>query len=194
MSRLFEHFGDPDANRGAGWLALIAHAMMPATIALAAVDFARMVVPWLVPRILLVAASAAMFLCWFVAGLHVHLARLCVRCMREVPADAPVRAERFRWALRFHHEAFRLRALLVWLLILLALALLRQHLYTPEELAAGAGEWADLVIDVYLLAAGSALWFHHRHRPWCPYCPRWDDGDDEREEIPTPDPAGANHT
>jgi len=50
VSRLFEHFGDPDANRGAGWLVLIAHAMMPATIALAAVDFARMVVPWLVPQ------------------------------------------------------------------------------------------------------------------------------------------------
>jgi hypothetical protein len=41
--------------------------------------------------------------CAVTATVHRRAGDLCIRCMREVPADAPVRAGRQKWLLRFSH-------------------------------------------------------------------------------------------
>lgn len=110
-----------------------------------------------------------------VATLHEHSTRMCVRCMAEVPADAPIRAQRNLLLLRMFHRPF-LTLLAFIAAITITGYLIDSHGF-PPLLAAPA--------DAMWLAIMYSTWFHHRMRPWCPYCKDWGDGG-MRE--PSPDP------
>ncbi len=115
-----------------------------------------------------------------VAIWHRLTARLCLRCMDEVPADAPVRAEHQRRLLRLAHfnGTWKCTAFTVALVIFGPVVV---QLWTTDEdspLTSAPG-------DVWVFAIIYAEWLHHRLRPWCPYCRDWD-GDGDLE--PSPDP------
>lgn len=128
-------------------------------------------------------AGAGVYAAVIVSALfHERGENLCVRCMRDVPADAPARAARRRWLLWAAHHASHIAVLYSGLAI-------AAWLITD---ATGWGAWpsplyvpTDLAVSVLVIST----WTHHRLRPWCPYCRPWDDGG-PREPSPTPDPHG----
>lgn len=130
--------------------------------------------------------TIALVVAFFVASFHQNAARLCVRCMEEVPANAAEIAERRRWALWFHHR-HDLRPLSSFGLLVGVLAV---------GIIGGAkfgGTFFGEVVcyipnDVFLFSLIYSVWIHHRLRPWCPYCRGWDD-DGPAELVPDPDPA-----
>ncbi|AYF76403.1 hypothetical protein D7D52_24170 [Nocardia yunnanensis] len=119
-----------------------------------------------------------------VAMLHVQFTRLCPTCMTEVPADAPARAQRRRWQLRFEHLARRRAAVPVFLLLFLVPLLAVPYLPSwCSGITSAPGEaWA--------IGLAVSLWTHHRLRPWCPWCRNWGDGGAIHE--PSPDPTNLN--
>lgn len=129
--------------------------------------------------------SALLIVCWPVAVWHHHLAGLCVRCMAEMPADAPVRAERRRWLLRFSHFSATLKGLVVMQFVCIAPLLI--VIFFPSVFAGGLHSflWCRIPGDIWIFTLIYSTWLHHRLRPWCPYCRRWDGGGDPE---PSPDP------
>lgn len=110
--------------------------------------------------------------------LHQQSTALCLRCINDVPVDAPVRAERRKWALRFHHFTAERTGQVTGMLIIFVPNLLVLAMHpAPTMLGAAPG----LLWSLSAIISSSQ---HRRLRPWCPYC-RWDeDGDHE----PSPDP------
>lgn len=105
---------------------------------------------------------------------------LCLRCMAEVPDDAPVRAERHRVLLRMAHFNS------VWAIIAVTVAFLVLGRVVLAPLLDDDDSTLFLApADMWIFALIYGQWLHHRLRPWCPYCRDWgDDGDPE----PSPDP------
>ena len=124
-------------------------------------------------------ASIALLVCWGMALFHRHKDHLCVRCMNEVPLDAPELAQRSRRSLRFFHFATTLLGTLTMVVSISTPAIF--DVMTDGTLPRGyfvpGDAWTFLLIY--------AAWQHHRLRPWCPYCRPWDEGGDEE---PAPDP------
>lgn len=125
-------------------------------------------------------AGAVMLACSSATLRHRRSSNLCLRCMTEVPADAPVQAQRRKPLLWFSHQ-MATRIGIFGLLI-------------PAIVAAVVGitTWDPLIarisripLDVLLFASLYSTWLHHRLRPWCPYCRDWDDDGDPE---PSPDP------
>lgn len=109
---------------------------------------------------------------------HISFARLCIRCLSQIPRDGAQRAVRHGWLLRLYHRQLGLKA---WLILLVVMAA------TPVVLAAvGLPRWLGVPVDVYWYAWLMSLWVHHRLRLWCPGC---DDGDGGWIEEPSPDPS-----
>lgn len=52
-------------------------------------------------------------------------------------------------------------------------------------IAGGAAPPLAIPGDLSLFAVIYTGWVHHRLRPWCPYCGRWED---DGHEEPSPDP------
>ncbi|GAB0105262.1 hypothetical protein JMUB6875_42400 [Nocardia sp. JMUB6875] len=114
-----------------------------------------------------------------VSVLHMELTRICAACMRAVPADAPVRAQRRRWLLRVAHVGSGRSGLHLFAVIAVS---------TLAAVLAGIrGRYVTVPMAFWPLLVSYAGLIHHRLRPWCPYCPRWDDGGDLQE--PSPDPS-----
>lgn len=109
--------------------------------------------------------------------MHNDFRRLCVQCMREVPADAGRRAERQQWLLWLRHWVSTTpRVLLVVVMISVPVFLVH---------SVGLPRVVSLPVDALWAAFMYSVWLHHRLRPWCPYCRDWDqDGAPE----PSPDP------
>ncbi|MFC9432725.1 hypothetical protein [Nocardia sp. NPDC057030] len=112
-----------------------------------------------------------------IGAMHNMYTRLCVRCMREVPADASSRAERQWWILLFNHGTSTVRGLLGWFALLGATYWFVHRLDFPPV--------AQLPADVATFLYLYSCWLHHRLRPWCPYCPDWGGGG---VAEPSPDP------
>ncbi|UGT55932.1 hypothetical protein [Nocardia asteroides] len=109
--------------------------------------------------------------------MHNDFRRLCVQCMREVPADAGRRAEQRQWLLWMRHAVTTTPRMLAVLLMLAAPVYLVHVTGLPRVVS--------LPVDALWAAFMYAVWLHHKLRPWCPYCRDWDQ-DGERE--PSPDP------
>lgn len=125
-------------------------------------------------------AVAVVLLAFWVASAH-HRSRehLCLRCMEEVPADAPMQAERRRPLLRFSHFANTAAGVAVLGILLVGPPLVAELRSTEmNPLLAAPG-------DLWLFTVIYTEWVHHRLRPWCPYCDPWDD---EGDPEPAPDP------
>lgn len=131
--------------------------------------------PGLVPittNLVVICALAMMF--------HRRSNRLCVRCMTEVPADAPARAQRRKRVLWLTHFLATRTGVAVVLVLVLAGPLLLAAVRTSETenlCRTMAG------LTTFILIYAQSL--HHRLRPWCPYCRDWDDDGDPE---PSPDP------
>jgi hypothetical protein len=110
--------------------------------------------------------------------LHHASGRMCIRCMRDVPADAPVRAQRQKMILRFSHFTMTPLAILVLLVLTFAPMFIARLLPTESQLP-----YVPQSLWVFMLAYAELV--HHRLRPWCPYCRDWDD---EGDPEPSPDP------
>ncbi|WP_145929582.1 hypothetical protein [Mycobacterium intracellulare] len=111
---------------------------------------------------------------------HRRSAALCVRCITEVPVDAPVRAQRRKRILWLEHAIATMTGRLVLVGATVALMLLPSVAH------------AAVAVHLSRILPGLVLWglvyvdtLHHRLRPWCPYCRDWDDDCDAE---PSPDP------
>ncbi|MEE3755238.1 hypothetical protein [Mycobacterium intracellulare] len=113
---------------------------------------------------------------------HLFDTALCVQCVADVPADAPVRAQRWRRMLWLRHfMGTRLGAATT-----LAVAVVLGGAQGVCGLQGAARLLFVAPADAFLFAVVYAGVLHHRLRPWCRYCRGWDgDGDPE----PSPDPA-----
>lgn len=122
-----------------------------------------------------------------IALVHTQSTKLCLRCMEDVPAEAPVRVN--RWWIKpflFIEHMFWNR----WLFILLIMGIffvpaVVSQLTDSPSLRRVFGLPIDLVLIAWIYSA----WPHHRYQPWCPWCRPWDEGG-EAEVVPDPDPAG----
>lgn len=183
---LIDDFGNPDRSPRARRLAKAAHALPYVLVFYLAVAAAEWVGLFSVAGSWYGLALIAPFYALLAAsGFHQALARLCVRCMAEVPADAPVRAVRQRGLLRLAHT----RGWLLFLVILgwfAVAAVIRWAAgWSLED-----SSWLRAPADLFAFAWLWSEWVHHRYRPWCPYCRRWDDDGGPREPSPDPDRGG----
>ncbi|WP_328714244.1 hypothetical protein [Nocardia salmonicida] len=109
--------------------------------------------------------------------MHNDFRRLCVQCMREVPADAGRRAERQQRLLWLRHWVSTTpRVLLVVVMISVPVFLVH---------AVGLPRVVSLPVDALWATFMYSVWLHHRLRPWCPYCRDWEHGGCLE---PSPDP------
>jgi hypothetical protein len=122
-------------------------------------------------------AQAAATVILMIGMFHNDFTRLCVRCMQEVPADAPVRAQRQSWLLWLQHFLNRLPLQLGFLAVMVAMSMACKHFGWPRV--------ATLPVDLVWFAWMYGTWLHHRLQPWCPYCRDWGDGGIHE---PSPDP------
>jgi len=190
MSTIGDAFGDPDEGPRARTLARVAHTALPVivgTLAIRAVNWFGEIPYWL-------DTTTTLVLIWVVvlATIHQAIARICVRCMERVPADAPVRAQRQRWALWLVHFARRSIWVWfgVWMILILLYYLAESLLYPGLPANSPQDNWLLAPGDVLFAAYAYGLVMHHRLSPWCPYC-RWGEGGThEQAPTPTPDPTG----
>jgi len=169
--------GDSPRARFFTWTA---HLLVPVTAVAFVVrvigDFAPGGLGWLDS-----AAGVAFNVVYFVAMCHYLWGGLCVRCMREVPADAAEQAALRRPLLWVWHRL--ITAGFVWI-GLGGAAIAADVLWDAA--------WVRLGPDLAMLVVASAVWSHHRLRPWCPYCRDWDQ-DGAHEPSPVP-PAGVKQS
>lgn len=119
----------------------------------------------------------------FVASIIAH-SRIpaCEVCVRKIPLNGSELAERRRFFLQWNHRFWWLLApFLVINVVTLGVASLFDDRTMDSIMGAIAGSaWVPTLIAVEI---------HDRLRPWCPWCRRGRD-DDEEAPAPTPVPAG----
>lgn len=182
---LIDDFGDPDRSPRAGILTRIAHlfpvmiggyAVVSALTWFSIIDLGS----WSYSL-----ASLPFLLAMVISAYHRDLARLCLRCMEAVRADAPVRVRRHIWQLWTAHVTRGMRLIvpivLGWVIVFLTRKLTG---LTPED-----SPWLWVPGDLMFIAALWAAWIHHRYRPWCPYCKNWGEDGHIHELTPDPDPS-----
>lgn len=169
-----------DESRGSRVLSWLAHALvylLPVAVVVRVVSWFGLV------SYVNVSVAAALCGCWIACLLHRRTDHLCARCMDTVPADAPTLAERRRGSLRFAHFVTTVPGILC--LVAAFVTPLAASAALPETVA----RLTFIPSDLWTFAMIYTEWTHHRLRPWCPYCGRWDDfGDHE----PSPDPTLSN--
>jgi len=171
----------PEESGGARALTALTHAL-PWVLA---VGLATRLASWFGFLTWLDLAVALVLLACIVATLlHQRSTNLCQRCMAEVPADAPVRAQRRKKLLWFTHAATSGVGLGVLVVLFVVVPLVGIVLGNPL-----IGKVARIPQDVALFAAIYTTWLHHRLRPWCPYFRDWDD-DGDPEPSPGPSEFG----
>jgi hypothetical protein len=178
----FDDFDDPDRTPRASMLARVAHLLphaLAAYIVLLLVDYAGLLPRWAWTLSLLVAAVAV------TTGAHMALGRLCLRCMQDVPADAPVRVQRLLRLLRFEHWIAGWRYFAAFFGLVAITLGVRGLLGLPVE----AHRWMWAPTDLLVVTTLWSQWIHHRYRPWCPYCRDWGHGG-TREPSPDPEIPG----
>jgi hypothetical protein len=192
MPELIDDFGDPDRGPRADWFARIAH-WLPVALVL---DLAYSALQWVEvvrteewPWYLRWVTSLPFTVVIFTALFHQKFARICLKCMQDVPADAPVRAQapRKKASLWFFHWNEKLYGLLP-LVIIVGYSFAFAFILNRLGAAPGEFSWLVAPLDLFVLAFIWSIWVHHRYRPWCPYCKPWDDDGGVRE--PSPDPTG----
>ena len=128
-------------------------------------------------------AGTVMAACALAALGHRLRGPLCVRCIEEVPTDAPLRAQRKKRWLWLAHFVTRPSGIAVTITVLVGPQLL--SLALPGALSTGI--WSTrlrIPMDLWLFAILYSETTHYRLLLWCPYCRGWDDGEPE----PSPDP------
>ena len=198
--------GIADGNGGnrEGWLYRVGMWCGHYFITMMAVTFvfnigAAVITPWLhgVPGF----STAQTWMGWVVAAatllallarVRYHDRNLCPRCLNAVPfADPDGAVRRHRRELRYAHAVTvrRLVAAVVVLSAATALLSTSHWLGIPHLMGTVL---ADSVLITVAVGLGYSLWalrWHMRLQPWCPWCRRYDDGD-EPPVVPDPTPPG----
>jgi hypothetical protein len=166
------HFGDE--SRASQIQSAMAHSLI---YVLAAAVLVRAASWFGVLTVVNAFVAAVLLTCWLVSGFHRRKDHLCFRCMSEVPADAPTRAERRRRWLRFAHFTGSLGGLSITIMIVGGPAAVGIAMYgaTPTRYFIPG--------DLWMFAVIYTEWLHHRLRPWCPYCRPWDEGGNEEPAL-----------
>ena len=182
-SSLFDDFGSDESPRGQT-INKIAH-LYPLTVVLWSVFIAltwfEIVNGWWTLLTFLFIVPI------IIAQWHMVIARICLRCMQNVPEDAPVRSQtpRNRKLMWLFHSTLGFRFLGMILLGAAVVSAIRYFI------GSGAGEttWLNAPMDIFIVCVIWSQWKHHRYRPWCPYC-KWGDGG-SHEAVPqgVPDPS-----
>lgn len=183
---VLDEFGDPDRSTTSRAVTKIAHAFPAVLVGFGVLSVGEWLELIHYERWPL-AAQAVYFIA--IGGVlltgfaHQELARLCLRCMEAVPADAPIRAGRYVRLLWLSHRMKGGRYFAVVLPLIVLTSVARAVLDdTP-----GALTFLRAPVDIIVLAVLTGDWIHHRYRPWCPYCRDWGSGGDRE---PSPDPVG----
>jgi hypothetical protein len=182
IGAIFDTFGDPDRNAASRALTWLAHVAMPVAVVMLVIN----AIDWFydIPDWIGLTIAVIQFVVIVIAALHQDIGRICVRCMQEVPADAPVRAQRRRWLLRFWHFSMTRGYWLALACVIFVPAAIQVLFFETTR-----ATWMNAPGDLFVFAYIWALWSHHRLTPWCPYCRRWDDGG-AHEPSPDPVPEG----
>lgn len=183
MSGVIDSFGDPDRSRPSRLFTRTAHLLPPVVAATAAAMLIDDVGGGVLPDWLSWTVTAGYVAVYIAASAHRSFARICIQCMQEVPANAGEQADRRRWLLWIEHHPGKV--VLLWLGLFGASLAARALLGIPK-----GPSLLNLPFEAVLLGSVMATWTHHRLRPWCRYCRRWDDGSGPHERVPNPDPAG----
>jgi hypothetical protein len=134
--------------------------------------------------ILLVAAVVATWV-----QMRRHDRTLCELCMAAMPLNPSADAQRLRRRLAVAHLGSERRAVVAYLLVLVAFDLLLV-IVPPEALTYASYLWAAVQSTlIYLVLAHSA---HRRLQPWCPGCR--DGGGDSGIGAPDPLPIDSRST
>lgn len=182
MADLIDDLGDPDRSPGSRLFTRTAHLLPWAVAAIYPVRVLVDVAPETLPAWLTLASGFVILPVFLFATIHQEFARICVRCMREVPANTGRAVTRLRWMLAVSHWRPR-RYYALWVPMFV--------IGTVAVTIGGVGwSWVFLGCDTLFCITVMAGWVHHRLRPWCPFCRRWDDGQGPHELVPDPDPAG----
>lgn len=186
MVSLIDDFGDPERSSRARVIGRAAHLfpwVMTVWAVFIAVDYGGL---WRPPTWLTVLVLAPVLMLVMLSQAHQGLARVCVECMRRLPADAPIRAARYRRLLWLRHRMAGWQ----WFWVVGPLIAAEVVIRAVFGIADGDAPWTTLPLAVVVFGNMVGEWLHHRYRPWCPYCRRWDDGGGPREPSPVPDPGG----
>jgi len=165
--------GEGRLTRMLNW---VAHQVLP----LCAITATLYAATWVgVPEIFADLALLDLCLALVVYSMHIELTRLCIDCMRAVPADGSVRARRLRLVLRGEHlkVSLLLGVLLGPGIVEYIVAPIRQH---------GGGDPGLWLLMVWILASAYSTVVHRRLRLWCPYCRRRGGGGGIPEPSPEP--------
>jgi len=157
-------FGDPDDGRLSRAATRTAPLLPVALLAVFPVCLVSDLVPGVVPGWLSATAAVIAAAVLLVKICHHDRARLCLRCMSEMPTDPGREVARWRLLLWWSH-----RRLVVSLLpvVLSVVASFAASVLDP----AGAGttlRWLWVPMDLAWAGWAWSVWVHHRLRPWCP--------------------------
>jgi hypothetical protein len=125
---------------------------------------------------------------FFFLAMIQHNRFYCQRCVDQTLNSGlipSVEAERRRGSLRIFHFWHDRPWLLIAVLLLLVTAAFIPRDHRVGSVLGGALFWT------FLAALAVFQGRHSRLRPWCPFCRRGDDGDDQPELVPEPTPPGA---
>lgn len=193
MARLsdgaFEDFGDPERSVRAGIFQRLAHLLPWALVLYLGYSVLRWVGVIDVRGWLGVLVELPLVAVLLASLFHVELARLCLLCAKGMPLNPDKIRRRdldllLRWSHRFTDERFWYLKVFGGLLAVEALIRWATGITYPD------GRWLDIPADLFFLGSLLAFWRHHRYKPWCPYCKKWDDGG-QPEHVPDPDPAAS---
>jgi hypothetical protein len=190
MGSTFEDFGDPDRSSRAGLLQRLAHLLPWVTASIVVHDLVwtfDLFLRWgWFGRGIDIFFSVLWVVTVIVSAMHVDVARLCLKCMEAVKADAPLRVQRprTRALLKLHHV---MNELPFWQRLAGFVLMISVPIFCTQVLKLDVivARLIYLPFDLLLIAWIYATWPHHKYRPWCPWCRRWDEGG---EHEPSPDP------
>lgn len=129
------------------------------------------------PRIIALPLLAGLVL--LLIGAYRHMGHLCAQCVKTMPLDPGLIADRRRWMLRLVHRFPDLRkwSALAPLLLFAALVV-------------AATVYISLAVLSLAHTAAAVLWVaietHFRYQPWCPWCRHGGGGGGD--DTPTPEP------
>lgn len=186
MSSVSESFAHDDTPRG-NLFAFLAHLFPYGLVAsFLFTIYGYLGSPGVPPLVGLLAEWVSVIFVFF-GVFHFAFSRLCIRCMQDIPLNMAELAQKRKFWLKMVHVAMERRSASLWLIgygiaVLMARWAILGHYPTWSN---RDYSWLGVGIPVTVLLYGWAVWQHHRLRPECPYCRRWDEGG-ARE--PSPDP------
>lgn len=132
--------------------------------------------------------AGIVFVLWgcLALGIEHQIGRLCEDCIREVPLNGSLQAQKWEWHLATVHFGYGSGSKRRSVLRLVGLGIVFLGLYYGLKPLVGR-DGPSAVLDLVIVWWMWSNLRHDRVQPWCKRC-GWDDGGGGRIEMPTPDP------